>query len=401
MLKETRKIFLVLAIFALAGGFFYNFQELWMAENNLSVKTISIVFSLCALITVSTIFLSSNLIKEKNVKNFCSILLFVKSLLIFSLFMLYSSGLNVLIKLLIMVDYAINTEIYACIYPMLAMIQKNDRTYAKKDLIYSAMYNTGVLLTGFLLGKSLGKLQINYNFYCLSAAILIFISFVILRRVNLTDYYSKNEDVNNSNDLLNRLIKNIRKDKISIVYLLFLFNGQISYTCVLSLTVTLLTTGLSFSPQTAANIMVFMGVFAVILGIILLVKFTFKNNYITLTIKYVIRAFLYIIAVFLNSKIVYLIALMYPKIISESYSHITDAPYVNRFDHAFQLAFCNLREMVTYLGKSIGTLLCGMALMMGLRFNFIFAAFFAVLQTIFSFWALYLRTKEDKRDDWK
>lgn len=393
MPKETKKIFLVLAIFALAGGLFYNFQELWMADNNLSVKTIGVVFSLCALLTVSTIFLCSNLIKQSRIKKFCSILLLIKSILIFTLFFLNDTGYNVLIKFLIMVDYAINTEIYACIYPMIATIAKNDRTYAKKDLVYSALYNTGVLLTGFLLGKNIFSFNISYNIYCLVAAILIFIAFVILNTVNLEKYYdSQVEDHNN--DLLNRLIKKIKNDKISIVYFLFLFNGQISYTCVLSLIVTLLTTCLSFTPAQAANIAVFMGVFAVVLGIIVLAKLTFKNNYITLGIKYVTRAILYIIAVIVNNKTMFLIALMYPKIISESYSHITDAPYINRYAGDYQLAFCNLREMINYFGKAIGTLICGIALTYGIRINFVFAAIFAVLQATFSIIALRLRTKE-------
>ncbi|MBQ6841374.1 MAG: hypothetical protein IJO63_04605 [Bacilli bacterium] len=394
MQKEIKKIFLVLGLFALSGGFYYNFLELWMAGNSLSVKTIGIVLSLCALITVSTIFLCSNVIKQRKVKSFCATLLLIKALILITLFLLNNSGLNVLIKFLIMVDYAIDTEIYACIYPMIATIGKNDRTYAKKDLVYSAMYNTGVLLTGFLLGKGIGAFEFNYNFYCLFAGILILISFAILLTVDLEKYYDKETDSNKNNDLLNRLLKKIKKDKISIVYLLFTFNGQISYNCVLSLVVTLLTGALAFSPQEAANLMVFMGVFAVLLGIFVLAKLTFKNNYITLSIKYAVRATLYILAVIFNNKIMFLIALMYPKIISESYSHITDAPYINRFDDEYQLAFCNLREMVNYFGKAIGTLLCGLALGVGVRLNFTLAAIFAVLQATFSFYALKLRNQE-------
>lgn len=394
MKGDTKKLFVVLGLFAFAGGLFYNFQELWMAENNLSIKTIGIIFSLCSLITVSIIFLCSNLIKQTKVKKFCSILLFIKSIIIFALFFLHESGYNVLIKLLIMLDYAIDTEIYACIYPMISTIEKNDRLYAKKDLVYSALYNFGVLITGFLLGKNIGFFNINYNVYCLGAAILILVSFGILLTINLEKYYDESSNNNEKRDLLNRLISNIKKDKISIVYLLFVFWGNISYTCVLSLIVTLLTTGLNFSPSEAANIVVFMGVFAVILGIVVLAKLTFKNNYITLTIKYVVRAVLYILAVALNTKIVFLIALIYPKVISESYTHITDAPYINRFAGEYQLAFCNLREMVNYFGKAVGTLICGIALTIGIRINFLFAAIFAILQATFSFYALKLRTKE-------
>lgn len=390
MTKEAKKIFIVLGLFALSGGIFYNFQELWMSSNNLSIKTISVVFSLCALLTVSVTFLCSNLIKPERLKKFTSILLFIKALIMLFLFFLNNTGLVILIKFLIMLDYVINTEIYACIYPMLALINKNDKTYAIKDLVYSASYNIGVLLTGFLLGKSIYNFSINYNIYCLIAGILIFLAFFMLKKVRLTQYLEETPN-DNRTDLLQQLIKELKNDRISIVYLLFILTGQISYACVLSLTMTLLTNGLAYTPQTASTIVVFMSVTAVILGIIVLAKFTFKNNKISLTIKYVIRSALYVLAICLNNKIMFLIALMYPKIISESYSHITDAPYINRIENKYQLAFINLREMITYLGKAIGTLMCGIALSIGIRYNFIFAATFAIMQAVLSFYALKLR----------
>ena len=69
MNKEIKKIFLVLLFFSLSGGIYYSFQELWLSGNNLSTKTIGIVYSLCALLSVSTIFLCSNLITKEKLKN--------------------------------------------------------------------------------------------------------------------------------------------------------------------------------------------------------------------------------------------------------------------------------------------------------------------------------------------
>jgi len=395
MSKEAKKIFLVLVFYSLAGGIFYNFQELWMAENLLSVRTIGTILSLSALITVSTIFLCSNLIKKERLKTFCIMLLIVKAVIIFIMFFLHKSGWSILIKMLVMLDYAINTEIYACIYPLLATVSKSDRTYAKKDLVYSAFYNIGVLITGFFLGKTVGYVVVNYNFYCLLAGALIIMAVIVLFNVKITYNNCKNVEEKDYNTLY-KLINIISKDKISKIYILFLLCGQISYNCVLSLIITILTTGLNFSPQKAASLVVLMGVIAVVLGIIVLTKLTFKNNYISLSIKYIIRALLYILAVIFNNKIMFLIALMYPKIIAESYSHITDAPYINRFANDYQLAFCNLREMIVYFGKSLGTLICGISLSVGIRLNFLFAAIFGVFQAVFSMYALYLRNKEVK-----
>lgn len=78
MNKEVKRIFIVLGLYALSGGLFYNFQELWLASNNLSTKTIGTVYSICALLSVSTIFLCSNLIKQDKLKKFtCFLLLLI------------------------------------------------------------------------------------------------------------------------------------------------------------------------------------------------------------------------------------------------------------------------------------------------------------------------------------
>jgi len=84
------------------------------------------------------------------------------------------------------------------------------------------------------------------------------------------------------------------------------------------------------------------------------------------------------------------------RLLAESYSHISEAPYVNRFSSDNQLAFCNLREMIGYFSKAIGNLLCGIAIAMGTRYNFLFALVFIIFQVIFGFNALRLRKKENE-----
>ena len=95
-MKETNKklflLFLVIAIFGFGEGFFYNFLELWMQDNNLSVKTVSTILSLCSLIAVLSIFLFSNVIKKQHLKKFVSILLLLKAAILFLLFFLNHTG---------------------------------------------------------------------------------------------------------------------------------------------------------------------------------------------------------------------------------------------------------------------------------------------------------------------
>ena len=260
MNKDVKKIFIVLAFYALSGGIFYNFQELWMADNHLSTQTIGIVFSLCALLSVSTIFLCSNLITKQRLKKFSCILLLLKVIILFLLFILNHTGLNVLIKFLIMLDFVIDAEIYACIYPLITFITKNDKVYALRGLIYSYAYYGGILLTSFLLGKTLFTFNINFNTYCLLGSILMLVSYITLKTVDLNKY-NKNIELNNDHNALYKVIKIVKEDKISKKFLAFRLTSTISYHCVYGLLITLLTSNLGFSASAKQVKMIFQLIF--------------------------------------------------------------------------------------------------------------------------------------------
>lgn len=139
-----------------------------------------------------------------------------------------------------------------------------------------------------------------------------------------------------------------------------------------------------------------LGISSSILGMIILSKLTLKNDYINLSIKFATRLILYILAAITGNKIIFLIALIFTRASSESYTHVTDGPYINRVDTEDQLAFCNLKSMMSYFGESIGALLSGFALAINVRYNFVIAATFTLIGLIFGYYALYLRNKENK-----
>lgn len=393
MNKDVKKIFVVLALYALSGGIFYNFQELWMAENSLSTQTIGTVYSLCALLSVSTIFLCSNLISKEKLKKFSCILLLLKFVILLALFLLHKTGLNVVIKFLIMLDYVIDVEIWASIYPMITIITKSDKVYAMKDLIYSFAYYGGIIFTSFLLGKTILKLNIDFNFYNLIGSLLMIIAFLVLKSTRLDNYYKDKKEKNNPNSL-NQVFKIIKKDNVTQNYLMYHLTSSISYACINGMMITLLTSNLGFSASTASNFKMVLGIIAVFIGTLILEKLTLKNDYINYSIKFIGRLIFYILAFICNNKIVFLIAIIFMRLLAESYSHVSEAPYVNRFSSNNQLAFCNLREMIGYFSKAIGNLICGIAITMGTRYNFLFAIVFSIPSIIFLFNALRLRLKE-------
>ena len=391
MNKEIKQILISYAFFALSCGMFYNFQELWMASNSLSVKTIGTVYSICALLSVSTIFLCSNLLKQNKLKKFTSFLMLLKACVSLLLFFLNNTNHLVIIKFLVMVDYVLKVEIAACVYPIMSIIDKNDKLYAAKSLIYSWVYYIGILLTSLLLGKTIGIITISYNSYCLIGSLLMFISFFILKNVKLNKY--KMDDKVNQN-IVGNLVDKVKKDKISLNYFGYLFTNQIAYSCVTKLILTIFVTKLNFSDVVASNTNLILCIVSAFLGTLILSKFTLKNNYINFSIKYIGRCVFYFLAFLTNSNLFFLLAIVYSLVLSDSYIHVTDAPYINRFSNKEQLAFCNLKEMVSYVAVSIGTLICALTLQFGFKYNFLVETIFIIIATLFGFNAIRLHNIE-------
>ncbi len=147
-----------------------------------------------------------------------------------------------------------------------------------------------------------------------------------------------------------------------------------------------------FSVSTISNYSILLGIGSVIVGSLVIAKFTLKNNYINLSLKFGIRLFLYLLAFIFNQKILILLAFIFVELSSDAYIDITDAPYVNRYNDEDQLAFNNLKEMIEYVATSIGVFLCGWALLYGIRYIFLFILF----QILLAFYALYLRKQESR-----
>ena len=393
MNKDIKKLLYVNIFLALADGIFYNFLELWLSSNDLSVNTISTILSLAALITVSIIFLSSNLIKTHRLKNFVIILMGLKSLILSILFILYQSNLNFLIKFLVMFEYAIDVEICASMYPLMSKINKDDKLYAKRKLLYEISYYIAAILSAVLLGKTLSNLNITYNSYAAIAAISILISAIILVKTDVNKY-QKEKNIDTSNDILLKLNRQIKNDKISVNYLLFIIFNDISYYTLVGILMSILTKELGFEPVIASYIKLAFCVLAVGIAALILYKLTSKNDYLNISIKYVGRIISYLIAAIFTNKYTIIAGLMFTVITSSAYAHVLDAPYINRFDSSKQLAFSNLCNMLGYFCKAIGTLICGFCITYGLKYNFIIAFIFTSICTLFAYQACYKRNNE-------
>ena len=271
MNKEIKKIFIILALYSFAGGLFYYFQEFWMASNNLSAKTIGIILSLCSLITCSVIFLCSNIITPSKLKKVTQWFLIIKSILLLFLFLLNGSNLKVLIKFITMVEYSIDTELLILFYPLIALINKSDKAYGLRDIIYQTCFYLGALVVILTIGKNLLCINLTYNTFLLFSVILSFIAGLLLSFIKIPNV--KEEKTNN--DILIKLIKKVKKDKISKNYLVFSLCSSLAVYSIIGVFLTMLVKGMNYTENYASLFKLASGIIGSVLGAIILSKITF------------------------------------------------------------------------------------------------------------------------------
>ena len=387
MNKDVKKILWVTALYSFAGGLFYNFIELWLLSNKFTTSEVSLLYSIGALVTAVGIIFFSYVIRQKNMQDFALGLLIIKAVIFYLMYQINGLGFKTIITILFALDFVIDTEIYILLYPMIASIKKDDKLYATRGLTYEVFYYIAFFISGLLIGKRLLTYKFTYNSFGIIGTFILFIAVVILLDVDL-DKYIKRTKKNIAQSLINTL-RSIKKDKVSKLYLIFVFCANISRFCLLAVTMIILTKHLNFDSSMASNLRLVLNIGAVLIASIILRKFTFKNNYINIFIKYGIRAILYLIAILYFNNITLLIAIAYTLLSISSYTHVIDAPYINRYEKDDQIAFLNLKETINYLSRAVGYLLCGICIVTSLKLNVIISFIFVLFTILFACLANY------------
>ena len=374
--KSLLWVLIAIGLYSLSRGIWYNYQSLWLQDNGFSVNTISMIETLSSLGMVSASIIFFNHITKKRLKNFIVILLFFKIFILTTLFIANGTGNDIFIKILILYDNIINTEILVSFYPLLTLFEKDDKLYGKKGLIDSTLYDIGVIFGCFFLGKNILSFDMNFNMFLLISLLIVFISFIIIKDTPIENI------AEDSVPITGELFSFIKKDKLTKLYFNYLFCGEISYNIVCGVKVLLLTNIIGLSVGRTSTYIMVISIVSDIVGIIILKKFTLKNNYLNLLIKFGGRTLLYLLVFLIPNNLTCIVALSYALLFSNSYSHITEAPYTNRIDDDCQLAFSNIKNMVSYTAKAIGVFICGLGFTIGIRYTF-FLAFILVLIQMF------------------
>lgn len=381
--KTENKILIILLLFSISIGLWNNFRQLWMQDNGLNATEISQIISFGTLFCVVGILIFSKYIKLDKIKRFISIALLVKVINLIILFFINNTNLSSFINLSVIVDIIIERLIIISIYPLIVTIKKSNTLYSKRKLVEYTGRDLGVLIGGFIIGKTLFGVLFNYNLCLLISIIFSIISLLILVNVKIESIETQKSKEN--------IFKYIFINRFRTIYIIYYLIGQIAYSTALGLKMLTLTNYLNFSDSVATKYFLIIGILADIIGIIALKFLTPKNDYITITIKFGIRFLGYTLAFLSNNVIVVICAMSWSLLISTAYENVTDAPYINSIELDKQLAYTNLRYMVGSLGEAIGTFLCGIMYAIGLRYMFGLSAFFMLLQLALAYILIHQR----------
>ena len=174
--KPENKILIILLLFSISIGLWNNFRQLWMQDNGINATEISQIISFGTLFCVVGILIFSRYIKLNRIKNFITISLLIKVINLVILFLINNTNLRPFINLSVIIDIIIEKLIIISIYPLVVTIKKSNTLYSKRKLVEYVGRDLGVLIGGFVIGKTILGVLFNYNF-CLLISIIFSIYF--------------------------------------------------------------------------------------------------------------------------------------------------------------------------------------------------------------------------------
>lgn len=389
-LKSENQILTMLAFLSLSMGLWENFRQLWLEDNGFSALQISQITSLGTLISVLGILFVSRKVTLNKLKGFMSFTIVVKFFNLLLLYFLNHSQWMFLMRTLIAVDITTSYLIVTSVYPLITIFVKNNTIYSKRKLTEYLFRDVGILVGGFFIGKTVFGVLVNYNI-CLYISIL-FLALAMFAIFNIK-VCAHQQDTETSEI---PILKYVRQNEILKIYCVYIFVSSVAMATGLGLKMLTLTNYFQFSEGIATNYLVIVGLICDLIGILALKYLTPKNDYITITIKFGIRFFLYTLAFVTDNLFVTMIAITWSILIGAAYENICDGYYINSVDVEHQLSFTNFRYIVKYIGEAIGIFFCGLMYEKGLKYMFGLSAFFMIFQITLAYQLIYKRKQTPK-----
>lgn len=391
-ISNENLILIMLAFYSISIGLWNNFRQLWMETNNFNVDEISKILSFATLICVIGILFFAEKINMQNIKKFLLSSLIIKSITLYVLFLMNSTGHSNVIIVLLIIDVIVERLIIVSIYPFICTIKKTDRLYSKRKLVEYLFRDIGILVGGILIGRTIYGYLVDYNICLIISIFFLVCAFVILFSVKqqVVKEEHKKEKVD--------IIKYIKSHKLIRIYLFYIISSLIAINVGLGLKMLMLTNIFNFSPSNATNYLLIVGLIADVIGILALKYFTPKDNYLTVFIKFGIRFIGYTLAFVTNNPIVCMIAITWSLLISTAYEDKVDAQYINTIPNEYQLLFTDVRYITAAISEAIGLFLAGLTYNYGVRYMLGLSAFIMLLQITLANTLVYM-IKHKKEGD--
>ncbi len=389
-IKIENKILIMLAFFSISIGLWGNFRQLWLQDNGFSILEISNILSLGAFISVIGIILVGKFVPLNKLKNVITLSLIIKFITLILLFFYNKRDLNNFKSILSIIDIITEYIVITSIYPLIATIIKNNVIYSKRKLTEYLFEDVGILIGGILIGKYILGVKIGYNICLVLSNIFLLISIILILKIKPIKTEEKIHKNKSS-------FKEVFKNKIIIIYLIYGFFAGVAITTGLGLKILILEKYFNFTDSIATGYVLIVELLGDVFGILALKYLTPKNDYITMTIKFGIRFIGYSIAFLSNNILLTFIAITWSLFIGPAYENVCDGPYINSVANVHQLKFTNLRYIIKYLGEATGVMFCGLMYNIGLRYIFGLSAFFMIFQLCLCYLLIYMRTHNIKQ----
>lgn len=377
------QILAVTAFFSVSTGLWENFRQLWLESNNYSAPDVSNILSFGMFIGVLVIIVVGQ-IPMARIKNLVTVTLAARFLNLLALFCLNFGGNDLLINLSIIIDVATGYIVIMSLYPLLTTVMKSNKAYSRRKLVEYLFRDVGILIGGILIGHQLGQWFFNYNGCLLVAAMILVLAIALIYRMDLqiTERAPKQQL---------SVITLLKNSKVQRIYTIYNFLSSVSFMSAVGLKMLVFTNIFEFSPSTATNCLLVVGLVADLIGILALKYFTPRNDYITITLKFGIRLVAFAIAAITSNPFICFIAFVWALLSSTAYENISDGYYINAIDNRHQLKYGTFRNVVSYSGEALGMFICGQMYNFGLAATLGVSAAILVVQMGVSYYLIYVR----------
>ena len=382
--KQENILMIILALMSFAIGIWENYRQLWLESIGFNIVNISRIYSIaliCSSIISFVISILSSKLKIKNIIILSTVFRIISliALLIFkNLFVIKISFL-----LCIMSDIIFSISFY----PLLTYITKTEKSFKRKTLIEYFARDIGIVSCGLLIGVYIGTYLFSYNTCMIISLIVSIIAFIILLTFKSNERHSNHNIIESLKELLSK--------KINRIFLLNQTIIKISYGVVFSLLMLILVNYIEFDISVASVYIIVCNVIGSFLALLfskISKKYTTGKSAI---IKFGTRILFYLLAFLFGNKVFFLIAITIGNVTSRMLEEKITAPFLKDIKSEDQFLYSNLRYFALCIGEGIGAFLAGILIVYSLKYLFLGAIIFTIVQIMVYMYLDKLRSSKN------